>query len=361
MNHLIYPLKFESQLSYKKKLPSLKKIAELVGCDERALFLIYDRKLRSLGFFKNFLAQAKTSYAVKAGENLKELDQFSGHIRNILSALEKAKLSKPHVLAIGGGSLGDFAGFFASTFKRGVPLTHMPTTLLSALDSAHGGKTALNVKKYKNQIGSYYPAQNILIVREFYESLPESELSSALGEVIKMVFIEGKDLIDPFEKAQRLDLTFLWKHLPELIAAKLKIVRQDPFEQTGIRRQLNLGHSLGHVIELEYGLSHGEAVSLGLDFAINWSLHRGYLSIDSYQRCERFLDELVGGRRLKVFFAKKKKLRKSRLIRLFQQDKKSTGSQNLDFVFLKEIGEPFIKNVDLESIAFEARRQEIVE
>ena len=99
------------------------------------------------------------------------------------------------------GTVGDFAGFLASILKRGVPLIHIPTTLLAAMDSAHGGKTALNVREFKNQVGTFYPAHGILLVRSLFEELPAMQIRSAIGEMAKMALIEGGELL--FEKLAR--------------------------------------------------------------------------------------------------------------------------------------------------------------
>lgn len=359
MSRTTYPIDFRSTLHFKKKLPPLKKLADICETPPESLVIVYDLRLRAIPFFKSFIKSATATYEVKGGEKLKDLEDFPRHARNIAKLIDKHRITQPHLVAIGGGSLGDFCGFFASIYRRGISYSTVPTTWLAAIDSAHGGKTALNLRKIKNQFGSFYPAKNILMSRDFFESLPSSELKSALGEAVKMVFIQGSPLTEYFEEASRIDIQSLWKILPQLIEAKREIVFLDPFEQKGLRRQLNLGHSLGHVLELEYGLKHGEAVAFGMEFAIQWSHHRGYLSEAELKKCERLLFEVAGFKRLKDFFAKEGMLRRSKLSQLIRQDKKLLADQRIDFVFLKNIGNPMVSAVDLESFIFEASRQGI--
>lgn len=160
------------------------------------------------------------------------------------------------LVAIGGGVITDLAGFVASTYLRGIDLILIPTSLLGMVDAAIGGKTAINTSCGKNLIGSFYPAKQVWIDEAFLETLPHEEKQNGLVEMIKAGLIASRELFD-------LDLM---QCIKKSIQIKQEIVEKDPFELLGIRRSLNLGHTLGHAIEVcsGYTISHGKAVSIGI-------------------------------------------------------------------------------------------------
>ncbi|MCX7978645.1 MAG: hypothetical protein N2578_06535, partial [Bdellovibrionaceae bacterium] len=125
--------------------------------------LIYDRHLDSIcpGFIRKFPLR----YAVSGGEGLKDAARFFAHMERLAKITAKADLPRPRIIAMGGGSVGDFSGFVASVWKRGTPLVHIPSTWLAAMDSAHGGKTALNLSGIKNQIGTFYSAESVHLIQ----------------------------------------------------------------------------------------------------------------------------------------------------------------------------------------------------
>ncbi len=134
--------------------------------------LIYDRKLDIIPAFKKWRRQYSLVYPVSAGEQLKALEKFPQHIQKILKLTQDIPSRELSIVAAGGGSVLDFAGFVASTLKRGVKFISVPTTWLAAIDASHGGKTALNVGGTKNQIGTFYPAEQILLKKEFLFAQP---------------------------------------------------------------------------------------------------------------------------------------------------------------------------------------------
>lgn len=347
----------KSRVIYLKKLPTLNRIGETLGHKPEKVLVIYDRQMEKSSFFKDWLKKHPYTYKVKAGESLKNLESFPTHVRRISRLLAPFSPKSICILAVGGGSVGDFAGFIASVLKRGVPLIHIPTTLLAAMDSAHGGKTALNVGDYKNQVGSFYAAEAVFISRPFFENLPTTQIQSALGELCKMALIEGGDLFETFHSFKNLDIDFIWKNLPTVIEAKYKWVDKDPYEKTGERQVLNLGHSLGHVLESYFGIPHGVAVGQGLIFSCLWSHHQGYLSLHEKDRA---LEILTG--RLKFlspedFVKKHRPLTESKLRRFITEDKKLTDAQHLNFVFLEKLGQPFSKKIAIQSFITETQRQ----
>lgn len=348
----------DTKIAYLKKLPTLKKLSEILGYAPDQTLVIYDRKLEKEESVSKWLKVGqKIEYPVSAGERLKELDYFPGHVKKIVKKIGASHHGRLVVVALGGGSVGDFAGFFASVYKRGVPVVHVPSTLLAALDSAHGGKTALNVSGVKNQVGSFYTAEAVLIAREILQALPAAEIKSAAGELAKTLLIEGGALFSEGQSSNFEDFATYWKLLPDAIDTKNKIVDRDPFEKKGERQVLNLGHTFGHALESYYGISHGVSVGLGLVFSTHWSHHHGYLSLQDQEVILDFLHEKVGVPKIHQFIKGKRSLTRSRLEKLIKEDKKVSGPNQLTFIFLKGIGKAFRKTVDIDSFLTESQRQ----
>ncbi|HJR78803.1 MAG TPA: 3-dehydroquinate synthase [Anaerolineales bacterium] len=172
---------------------------------------------------------------------------------------------KSTVVALGGGVIGDLAGFAASTFMRGIHWVCVPTTLLAMVDASLGGKTGFDLPEGKNLIGSFYPPKLVLADPRFLHTLPEAELIAGLAEVVKHGIISDPEL---FQLCRR-GLEWVKGNLEEIVkravAVKVKVIEEDPYEK-GFRAALNLGHTVGHAVELVSGfrLRHGEAVSIGM-------------------------------------------------------------------------------------------------
>jgi 3-dehydroquinate synthase len=216
---------------------------------------------------------------VEGGEALKTLPKA----RWIWKKLYQYQLDRGQSVGlIGGGSLLDVGGFCAATWKRGIPFVSVPTTLVSQVDAAIGGKTGLNFRQGKNLIGVYAQPRAIWGWPNFLESLPQVELRSGWIEVFKHALIAGGGLWEGIqqvsvEKPPALAL------LKEAAGVKVQIVRADPFEEKRLRFVLNLGHTLGHVWESlsqerERPLLHGEAVAIGLAQEVYLSYRLGHLS-----------------------------------------------------------------------------------
>ena len=194
------------------------------------------------------------------------------------------------ILALGGGVIGDMAGFAAACYQRGAPYIQIPTTLLAQVDSSVGGKTAINHPLGKNMIGAFYQPQAVLADIGTLNTLPERELSAGLAEVIKYGLLGDEQFISWLENNMPLlrqrDDTALSHAIRHCCAMKADIVSQDETEQ-GIRALLNLGHTFGHAIEAGLGFGvwlHGEAVAAGMVLAAELSHRLGWLSEDSVQR-----------------------------------------------------------------------------
>lgn len=201
------------------------------------------------------------------------------------------------IIALGGGVIGDLAGFAASTYQRGVSFIQVPTTLLAQIDSSVGGKTAINHPLGKNMIGSFYQPKAVLIDLNTLATLPEREFQSGLAEMIKYGLLAGGDFLQQLTDALKHGLTAKSEQLPQLIAQccqiKAEFVRADERE-TGARALLNLGHTFAHALEAYTHYKqwlHGEAVAIGLYCASILSYKMGLLDSSSVQQVKQMLTD----------------------------------------------------------------------
>jgi pentafunctional AROM polypeptide len=208
---------------------------------------------------------------VDAGESLKRLSS----IETLASQVLERRATRPLTLVgVGGGSIGDAIGFLASILWRGVELWHVPTTLLAMVDSAHGGKTAVNLGEAKNQLGTFYLAEKVVIVEQALATLPLEQRRDGLAELVKAIWLGAEDAIGLLETDGGVDQLAaapfgdvserMMALLERAIDVKLDIVDQDLYETKEIRTFLNLGHTVAHTLELHTGVSHGQAVCWGL-------------------------------------------------------------------------------------------------
>lgn len=202
------------------------------------------------------------------------------------------------VIALGGGVVGDLAGFAAATYLRGVPFVQIPTTLLAQVDSSIGGKTAVNHPRGKNLIGAFYQPRVVLIDIDTLQTLPPRELRSGMAEVVKYGVIAKPDLFERLEHCtiEMLlhDADLLTQVIRECCQIKAEVVAADEHE-TGVRAILNFGHTFGHAIEAAGGFStytHGEAVAIGMVWATELSLRMGLCDAQLLGRLRRLLSTL---------------------------------------------------------------------
>ncbi|MBD8070250.1 3-dehydroquinate synthase [Bacillus sp. PS06] len=214
-----------------------------------------------------------TSFVIPSGEKAKSIDVFyQCHTHALKEKLDRSSL----VIALGGGVVGDLAGFVAATYMRGIPFIQMPTTLL-AHDSAVGGKVAINHELGKNMIGVFYQPEAVVYDISLLETLPEQEMRSGFAEVIKHALIKDVELYHWLTANIHSISDLKADQLQHVIASGVKVKADVVFEdenETGIRAILNFGHTLGHAIEAELGygqISHGDAVAIGMLFAIKVS------------------------------------------------------------------------------------------
>lgn len=212
------------------------------------------------------------------GEACKTWDELG----QTLEYLSQAQLSRRSVIvAFGGGAACDHAGLAASLFKRGCAVVHIPTTLLAQVDASVGGKTAINLAAGKNLAGTFHQPRGVLADTEVLSTLPDDELRSGLGEVLKTALLDGEDSLRYVEEAasalRSADPLAMARAVASCVATKARIVAADPHE-AGLRRVLNLGHTFGHSIELcaGYGaIPHGVAVAAGIGLALGAGVLRG--------------------------------------------------------------------------------------
>jgi shikimate kinase/3-dehydroquinate synthase len=212
------------------------------------------------------LGELAGSIAIAPGEGQKTL----ASAERVWQALIAAGLTRAdHLLALGGGVVGDLAGFCAATYQRGVPIVHVPTTLLAQVDSAYGGKTGVDLPQAKNYIGAYHQPAGVLVDPDTLATLPAAELAAGWVEVLKTALIAGGPLWEGVAGGGEVD-----EHaILACVRAKLAVVAADE-RDAGRRQILNLGHTVGHAIETATGYEryrHGEAVGLGLLAALRLS------------------------------------------------------------------------------------------
>ncbi|MGV3662331.1 MAG: 3-dehydroquinate synthase [Prosthecobacter sp.] len=193
---------------------------------------------------------------------------------------------KSFLVALGGGVIGDLAGFCAATYQRGIPYVQVPTTVLSQVDSSVGGKTGVNLPHAKNMVGCFHQPVHVIADLDTLSSLPKREYNEGFAEIIKHAAIRDESMFEAIKNvaAGKGDLVAL---IRRNISIKAVIVESDEFETIGTRALLNFGHTLGHAIEAAAGygrLLHGEAISLGLRAAAWLSAQIAALTNDDYER-----------------------------------------------------------------------------
>lgn len=194
------------------------------------------------------------------------------------------------LVALGGGVVGDITGFVASVYMRGVPYVQVPTTLLAAIDSSVGGKTAVDLKAGKNLAGRIYPPKAVVCDLDTLATLPRSEWKCGLGEAVKYAVLAGGEIFDIMESGAGAEN--LERLIDLCVGYKRKIVEADENEG-GLRRLLNLGHTVGHAIEAEsaLGFPHGVCVAMGIKVIARASVSAGYLPKNEYLRISALLQK----------------------------------------------------------------------
>jgi len=220
-----------------------------------------------------------------AGEETKDIENYT----YLLNVLAENKLSSSDVLvALGGGVVGDLAGFAGATYKRGMKLVQMPTSLLAAVDSSVGGKNAINLPAAKNQVGTIRNPHIVICDPELMKTLPEAELRNGWAEIIKYGLLNGMEIIEQLREAGE-DYSEV---IATAVGIKRDIVEMDEGDAS-FRQYLNLGHLIGHAIEADsdYAISHGEAVAAGFVLEARCCAFSGYMEIGTYMEISALLEE----------------------------------------------------------------------
>ena len=284
---------------------------------------------------------------VPDSEKSKSIEMAAAVIKDIAGYDNKKQL---FIIALGGGVIGDLAGFVASIYKRGIPYIQLPTTLLAQVDSSIGGKTAVDLMEGKNLVGAFYQPRLVLIDTNVLKTLSLRQVRAAFAEIIKYGAIKDRDLFTYLEKNYKDILKLNLKKLEFIVSRcvdiKSKVIQLDEREEKGIRTILNFGHTIAHALEAAGGFkeyNHGEAVALGMLVACGISKKLRLTNDENAQRLERLI--AVMGLPTKI-----KRIPMAGIIKAHYHDKKFTGAKNR-FVLIKNIGETvIIKNIPLEII-----------
>ena len=282
---------------------------------------------------------------IPSGEEHKNLDTVH---RLWQAFLENGLDRKSTIVALGGGVIGDLAGFAASTYLRGIQWIAVPTTLLSMVDASLGGKTGFDLPEGKNLIGSFHPPRLVLADPQLLQTLPAEEFRSGMAEVVKHGIISDPEL---FALCSR-GLDWVKANLEEMVkramAVKIKIIEEDPYEK-GIRAWLNLGHTVGHAVELvsRFQLRHGEAVAIGMVAEAKYAARVGLASAGLVEAIKETLSTLGLPIGIPARFPREEILRAMRV------DKKK-DSKVIRFALPVEIGKVQLVEVsDLEAVIHE--------
>lgn len=285
------------------------------------------KSLRSSGFMV-------ASTEIPAGERSKSLEQ-AGKLYEV--CLSNGLDRKSTILALGGGVVGDLAGFVAATYMRGIDFIGLPTTIL-AHDSSVGGKVAVNLPQAKNLIGCFYQPKAVFYDVSSLKTLSIRERQSGFAEVIKHAFLDGTDFVtfleQHAEELLRCDENALMEALGKGLFVKAQIVSMDERENH-VRAHLNLGHTLGHAIEAVTGYeryTHGEAISIGMNFAFTLAVRLGVCSKETRERAVQLLQKFGLPTTLENH------LSSPELLERMYEDKKTTARE-LAFVLPQEFGQ----------------------
>jgi 3-dehydroquinate synthase len=240
------------------------------------LFLVTDENVAAAGWPDRLGADYAGRAVLAPGEASKTL----AVVEALLDAMIEARIEREdHVVAVGGGVVGDVAGFAAALLKRGCPWVCVPTSLLAQADSAVGGKTAVNARQGKNLIGAFHPPALVLIDPDALDTLPPDELRAGYAEIVKYGLIGDPDFFAWCEANGGAllagDAQARLLAIETCVRAKTALVAGDERDTKGRRALLNFGHSFGHAIEAETGMKHGEAVAVGMVLAMRLSVELG--------------------------------------------------------------------------------------
>jgi len=313
------------------------------------LFVLTDSKGYKLYYKKLEKSVSKqrlrvTPIIIPDGERYKNLDS----LKKAYDRLVKEKADRQSLLVgLGGGVIGDLAGTVAATYMRGIPLVHIPTTLLAQADASIGGKTALDLPQAKNLMGCFYSAQLVIIDPLVLKTLPKKDFLNGLVEIIKIGLVSNPKILyfvqKHYKEILKKDIVYLQKLISMAVAEKVKITNLDPFDR-GVRKILNFGHTFGHAVETYKNyqkITHGEAVGLGIQVALKLSEDLKLTNDGLRSEVKNLFTEMGLPTQIKGLDLRK-------IWEIMNLDKKVKDG-NVNFVLLKDIGKPILKAVNEKS------------
>lgn len=313
---------------------SLKELGKIV--DKRSAIVITDENIFKAHEpkFKGF-----TTIVIPPGEEQKNQSLVDGIIGQLI---DKKADRKSVLIGVGGGVITDITGYTASIYMRGIRFGFIPTTILGLVDASIGGKNGIDVGLYKNMVGIIRQPSFLLHDLSLLQSLPEKEWQNGFAEIIKHACIKDAAMFKQLEQHDLADYMKDKKLLAELIQRnaliKTKVVQKDEFEK-GDRRLLNYGHTIGHAIETQYGLMHGEAVAIGMVYA--GQISEQLLGFDGKERVKALIEkyQLPTG----IAFNAKK------VFEVLAMDKKRVQKE-MNFVLLNKIGRAVVYPIPLQRL-----------
>lgn len=314
-----------SEIHYSNKFDDLdSQLKNFINQEKHVIFI--DSKLSSI---INLDPKFKT-FEIEINESTKDLNTIQ-KIWKIMFSESLDRSSK--IIGIGGGVLSDLVGFATSTFKRGANLSLVPSTFLGMVDAAHGGKTGFNNEFGKNQIGTFFIPEKIFICTEFLDSLSEIEMNNGIIESLKAGFLGDKEIIEMIYQDK---LNNLEEIIKKSIQVKYNILKND-LRESNERMFLNLGHTIGHLIEKDsnYSIPHGQAVGIGMLKGFEISESKFNLNSSIRDEFKSFLNK----QSMKTEYSFNSN--QSELKEIISNDKKVT-SDVVKFVLIKNIQEPVL-------------------
>ncbi|MBR4123125.1 MAG: 3-dehydroquinate synthase, partial [Clostridia bacterium] len=308
---------------------SLQKVKEYLNLNRKVL-IVTDSGVPDI-YAKTVASQSKNPFIVTIpmGEASKCFDTY----KMLLSKMVEFSFTRTDcVVAVGGGVVGDLAGFVAASFMRGVDFYNIPTTVLSQVDSSIGGKVAIDFEGIKNIVGAFYPPKAVVIDSDTLKTLPGRQISNGLAESVKMAMTSDENLFRIFETQE------IMPNIDRIIEASLRIkkfvVEQDE-KESGLRKILNFGHTLAHAIESQnemQNLYHGECVALGM-----------------LPMCDKAVRERLVKVLNKLELPTQIELEKEIILEAIKHDKKMSG-ENITVITVEKIGEFKMKNISLDQL-----------
>ena len=286
-----------------------------------------EKSLRENGFETSL-------FVFEAGEERKRLstvEQMYAHF------FDNDMTRSDIVVALGGGVVGDMAGYAAASYLRGIDFVQIPTSLLAQVDSSVGGKTGVDLSVGKNLVGAFKQPKAVLIDPDTLDTLPQKFFNDGMGEVIKYGCIRSRTLFERLEKENAMD--FIDDIIYECISIKSLVVEHDTLD-TGERAILNFGHTFGHALEKLYnysGITHGEAVGVGAFLITQITEKKGITEAGSAERIYKLLK--------KYNMATSTEFSINDIVKATRGDKKSSG-KGISFIFLRSIGDCFIYRIE---------------